>query len=394
MRRLLAAFLLALALLFGAVSVATADTYVVFNDPSLRTAVANQLVKQGQVSAGSDGTTLTPSDMKSLTVLSASGRGIVQLEGLQCAANVATLDLGGNEIANLTPLSGLKNLADLDLSRNDLDVSPGSPAMSVIAALESVGAHVTYGPQRAQLSQLAVSSSASTYGKSVTFSARIVPPGAALLGASSISLYHLETKIVTRRIKGKRKKVAVNYWRLRRTLKMQAGPAGVLSVKGRLPCAGEWQAQVANPGSADYECCTSVSMAFVVRDPRIDEAIGWARQRLGSHTWDHYCLRFVCDSYAQGARTSVRRYDTARQAAHALHVTPHQSANAPRGVWVFYDSTAGGHVGISLGNGTMINDYGGAGVEIMRIKDAGHYIGWAAPPLSPSINDWKQPPSR
>jgi cell wall-associated NlpC family hydrolase len=102
-------------------------------------------------------------------------------------------------------------------------------------------------------------------------------------------------------------------------------------------------------------------------------------------------LRFVSESYARGAHSSVRRWETAKQAAKALHATANRSADAPRGTWVFYDSTANGHVGISLGNGTMINDYGDAGVKIMRIKSGGHYIGWAAPPVSPAINDWKQP---
>jgi cell wall-associated NlpC family hydrolase len=114
-------------------------------------------------------------------------------------------------------------------------------------------------------------------------------------------------------------------------------------------------------------------------------------RNLGSHAWDHYCLRFVGDCYARGARASVHRYDTARQAAAALHASAHRDFNAPRGAWVFYDSTKLGHVGISLGNGTMINDYGSQGVKIMGITQAGHYVGWAVPPLSPAITDWNQP---
>jgi hypothetical protein len=40
----------------------------------------------------------------------------------------------------------------------------------------------------------------------------------------------------------------------------------------------------------------------------------------------------------------------------------------------------------------MINDYGGAGVKVMRMEAGGRYVGWAAPSLSPAIRDWKQPP--
>jgi cell wall-associated NlpC family hydrolase len=69
--------------------------------------------------------------------------------------------------------------------------------------------------------------------------------------------------------------------------------------------------------------------------------------------------------------------------------------NAPRGALVFYDSVRGqpnlGHVGISLGNGTMINAYGHKGVKIMPIKQSMHYIGWAAPLVTPQIGDWNRP---
>jgi hypothetical protein len=390
-RQLSTAFLIAVAVLFGAVGAAHADAYVAFSDPILRTAVASQLVKQGQLPPGSDGTTITTSDIETLTVLSASGQGIARLGGLQSAVNLTSLVLARNKIADITELSGLTRLTELDLSGNYLDVGPGTPAMSIIATLEGLGAHVSYGSQHAQLSKLAVSSSASTYGKSATFSAVIAPPGAALSGASKVRLCHLETKTVTKLVNGKKKKVAVNYWRLRRTLTMQGSSAGHLSAKTRLPYAGVWRVQVTYGGSADYESCKSTLKTFVVRDPRIDAAIAWGRRGLGSHTWDHYCLRFVSDCYASGAHASVHRYQTAKEAARALHAAAHRSANAPRGAWVFYDSTALGHVGISLGNGTMINDYGGAGVKIMRIKSAGHYVGWAAPPLSPPISDWNQP---
>lgn len=385
--RLLAVLTLTVTLSFAAVVAAEADEFVVFGDSSLRTAVASQLANQGQIPPGSDGTTLTPSDIETMTTLSAPDRGIVGLDGLVYAANLTSLDLGGNEIASITPLSVLTNLTTLDLSRNNLDLSPGSPAMSVITSLVASGAHVSYGSQRAHLSHLAVSSSASTYGKSVIFSAGITPRGAAVSGASKVRLYHLETKTVIKRIKGKRK-VAVSYWRLRRTLAMRGSLTGGLSVRGKLPYAGKWQAQVAYADSPYYQCCKSTATAFVVRDPRIEKAIRWAMSRRGSHAWDHYCLRFVAECYASGAHTSVRRWETARQAAKALPVTAHRSTDAPRGTWVFYDSTVNGHVGVSLGNGTMINDYGGAGVKVMRIESAGHCIGWAAPPVSPPIRDW------
>jgi len=388
--------LLAAALLFGVATVANAETFVVFSDSNLRAAVASQLVSQGQIPPGSNGTTITPSDIATLTALSAPSKGIVRLDGLQQAVNLTSLNLGGNKIASIAPLGGLANLAQLDVSGNDLDLAPGSPAMSVIGALEGLGAHVSFKPQRARLSKPAVSASASTYGKSVTFSATSTPRGAAVSGVSKVFLYHLETKTVTTKVKGKKKNVVVNYWRLRSKLAMTGSSTGGVSAKGKLPYAGNWQAQAAYVGSGDYESCASTVTTFVVQDPRIPAAISWAMHRVGSHSWDHYCLRFVCDSYASGARASVKRYETAKQAANALHASANRSTNPPRGALVFYDSMHGstdlGHVGISLGNGTMVNDYGGAGVVVMSIKCSLHYIGWAAPPLTPRISDWDKPP--
>jgi hypothetical protein len=360
--------------------------------------VAGQLVDQGVIAPGSDGTTVTVSDMQALTALSAVDQGIMQLDGLQYAANLTSLDLGGNGIATITPLAGLTNLTQLDASGNELDLAPGSPAMSVISALKGCGTHIAYRPQRAVLSRPFVPASAAKYGKSVTFTADLAPRSALTSGTAELRLYHLETKTVTRETGGVYRRVKVNYWRLRSTLAMRAYSAEVLSVAYKLPYAGKWQAQVTYAGSADYEPCNSAVSAFVVRDPRIEAAISWAKRRLGSHRWDHYCTRFVSDCYERGAGATVYRYRTAKQAADALHAAAHRGTSPPRGALVFHHSWHGrtdlGHVGISLGNGTMINDFGNAGVKIISIHYMSGYIGWAAPPVSPPIIDWNQPTAR
>ena len=69
---------------------------------------------------------LTTAHMLHLTSLSAGGRDIANLEGLQHAANLDTLILWGNKIANLTPLAGLNNLKWLNLVGNAsfTDVTP------------------------------------------------------------------------------------------------------------------------------------------------------------------------------------------------------------------------------------------------------------------------------
>jgi cell wall-associated NlpC family hydrolase len=396
-RRLVTVSLLATILLFGAAAVAQAGTVVELRDPNLRAAVVSRLVEQGQLPPGSDGTTMTPSDLEALTSLSAPDSGITCLDGLELAVHLTTLDLHGNEIASVSPLDGLAGLTELDLSGNRLDTTADCPAMATITALRGRGTHVSHQPQRAALATLSVSSSAATLGKTATFSIGVAPRGAAVSGVSRVLLYHLETKTVTTTVRGVRKSSTVPYWRLRSTISMEGTATESLSAKGRLAYPGKWQAQVTYAGTADYAACTSTVRAFVVRDPRIEAAISWARRRLGSHSWDHHCLKFVGDSYERGARTRVRRFDTAKVAAVALHASLHKDMNAPRGAYVFYDSYHGrtnlGHVGISLGGGMMINAYGSHGVKIMKIKCTLHYLGWAAPPLTPRITDWDTAPA-
>lgn len=389
--------LLTLALVFGVVTVARADDPVVFADANLRSAVVDQLVSQGRVPHGSDGTTLTPSDLRSLTTLDAADRGITRLDGLEDAVDLASLDLRGNEIADMGPVAGLKNLTDLDVTRNRLDVTAGLSQMSALDALETLGVRVRYRPQRPSLSPPIASSSAGTYGKAALFSATMAPARAAVEGTSQARFYHLETKTVTRRVGRTTRRVSVTYWRLRATVSAEGTSTGTVSARVTLPYAGKWQAVFTVSGSADYEACTSTVCTLVVRDPRIEAAVSWGSHRRGAHLWDHYCLRFVNDSYERGAHAAVIRTRTARQAAVALHASANRSFNAPRGAYVFYDSWHGrvnlGHVGISLGNGMMVNAYGGKGVVIMPIRNTMHYTGWAPPPLSSRITDWDTPPA-
>ncbi len=83
---------------------------VVFPDPNLEAAVRDALNKpSGDV---------TCADMQSLSELKANRRAIENLEGLQNAVNLTTLDLAGNYISDLTPLQGLTNLTKLDLFYN------------------------------------------------------------------------------------------------------------------------------------------------------------------------------------------------------------------------------------------------------------------------------------
>ena len=68
---------------------------------------------------------LTAADMLTLKTLTANNANILDLTGLQHAANLTTLSFNNNSISNVSPLAGLTKLKRLDLRNNRIsDVSP------------------------------------------------------------------------------------------------------------------------------------------------------------------------------------------------------------------------------------------------------------------------------
>ncbi|MGM8213779.1 leucine-rich repeat domain-containing protein [Virgibacillus sp. W0430] len=67
----------------------------------------------------------TQADLQSLTSLTAVGKSISNLEGLQHAINITTLQLRQNKISDITPLENLTNLEYISLNNNQItNVSP------------------------------------------------------------------------------------------------------------------------------------------------------------------------------------------------------------------------------------------------------------------------------
>jgi len=138
-------------------------------------------------------------------------------------------------------------------------------------------------------------------------------------------------------------------------------------------------------------------------DGRIENAIKWALNWTdgppyppgGPHADEMYigwCLAFVQDAYQFGAKASIKRYGSAREAWQAL--SPLNPGIPPRGAFVFYDVTSGSlanydHVGLSLGGGKMVHAHWHRGPEVTRydanLASNVKYIGWAWPPLKPPI---------
>ncbi|MEW6756350.1 MAG: leucine-rich repeat domain-containing protein, partial [Candidatus Latescibacterota bacterium] len=93
---------------------------VTFRDPFLEAAVRDALAQPGEP--------LNKSSLLTLTELSARGRGIVHLDGIEELVHLRVLDLAMNLIYDLTPLSALTELERLDLEDNRVsDISPLRP---------------------------------------------------------------------------------------------------------------------------------------------------------------------------------------------------------------------------------------------------------------------------
>ena len=87
-------------------------------DPNLLTAIANALGKP-------NASTITITEMETLTILIADDAGIRDLTGLEKATKLQRIELRRNAITELTPLAGLIRLNNIKLRGNNItDVSP------------------------------------------------------------------------------------------------------------------------------------------------------------------------------------------------------------------------------------------------------------------------------
>ena len=109
---------------------AVPNTAVNIPDPALRAEIEIALDKN-------PGDTITEADMLALTILSAAGRDIEDLTGLEAAENLTSLDLGDNNISDISPLSGLTRLTDLFLFGNRIsDFSPIAGILNNLLAFD------------------------------------------------------------------------------------------------------------------------------------------------------------------------------------------------------------------------------------------------------------------
>ena len=109
-------FALVISMFSSQLNVAMAQS-VSIPDANLEAAVRQALDKQSGA--------ITKADMKRLTFLDISSKGIISLTGLKHAVNLTTLYLWNNEISDFSPLADLKSLEQLSLWDSKIsDISP------------------------------------------------------------------------------------------------------------------------------------------------------------------------------------------------------------------------------------------------------------------------------
>ena len=133
-----------------------------------------------------------------------------------------------------------------------------------------------------------------------------------------------------------------------------------------------------------------------------EAATGWAEQRIGSEKWSELCLRFVANAFMQ-EEDKPAGWVSALEAARELdrfNQDPNGWLQAPRGALIFFDeegSNPCGHVGIYLGDGSIIHAYGVVTIntveKTLEKQGVGSYLGWTYPPETwrPTLEE-NQPP--
>ena len=130
-----------------------------------------------------DGAEPTAENLPTLTgAIDLSGKRIADITGLAHLTAAASLDLSNNEIACIAALEALDSLTSLDITKNHIDLSDGSDAMAVIAALEAKEppCTVVYQPQKIRVSGIELLPASLTLcpGDTANLAAAITPTDA------------------------------------------------------------------------------------------------------------------------------------------------------------------------------------------------------------------------
>ncbi|HPJ17655.1 MAG: hypothetical protein H6524_00415 [Actinobacteria bacterium] len=151
--------------------------------------------------------------------------------------------------------------------------------------------------------------------------------------------------------------------------------AGVAAVGNTDPASAVW---VSDPGGDGTQVDAGLPVGY--RNPRsAEEAVRWALGQVGVNRDTGHCLRFVNLAYGRpsGPPSAYLVWTRSNPNLHRFTGPP------PRGSVVVWSNAIGGghgHIGVSLGDGTMVSTTSGA-VSILSIKGYADsaYFGWMPP---------------
>ena len=92
---------------------------------------------------------------------------------------------------------------------------------------------------------------------------------------------------------------------------------------------------------------------------QVQQAIAWAKKRLGSSAYAGRCQAFVADAYAKGAGMPRKSASTAKAARKLWRVSTSRK-DIPVGAAVYFDSPtapSAGHVALCIGNDQVIHAF-------------------------------------
>lgn len=113
---------------------------------------------------------------------------------------------------------------------------------------------------------------------------------------------------------------------------------------------------------------------------QVQQAIAWAKKRLGSSAYAGRCQAFVADAYAKGAGMPRKSASTAKAARKLWRVSTSRK-DIPVGAAVYFDSPtapSAGHVALCIGNNQVIHAFSSIKItSIDAVIGAGYaYQGW------------------
>jgi FtsP/CotA-like multicopper oxidase with cupredoxin domain len=175
-----------------------------------------------------------------------------------------TVDYGGSKTFTIAP-SAYYHIEDVQLNGESVGAVYSLDITDVTSDETITATFAPTPPAATTVSRPSVSPSKPTHGKTATFTSRITPGSAVSEGSTSLTLLHLETKTVRKKVRGHWKNVKVKYWRSRAVRTMTTAVDGKLTLRYKLPYKGSWKMTANYSGSGGYAPSGSTSKQFTVK---------------------------------------------------------------------------------------------------------------------------------